>query len=151
MNRVIIKNDILCTVYSCGEDGKVKSWSILNKRLKYEFNHGNNVEDIVIGRRGTPLAGRLLSINYEGCRISSSETGAEIKTIKYSCYSIAVDKAQTVIAVGTGYKVAFIETTNFTQIKEVFVNDYVYSLAFNKRNDRMVAVTKNGEIHSLKF
>ena len=119
----------------------------------YEFSHGDCVYDIVLGREGTPLANKMLSVSADSsCRISNLKTGAEVKKIKFSnpCWSIAVDKAQTVIAVGTTSYVTFIETTNFTKVKEVSLN-YVYSLAFNKRNDCLLAVLKNGEIHSFKF
>ena len=141
-------------MYSCGTDGTVKSWSSPNKQLMYEVMHGNDVYDIVIGREGTPLENKLVSISWDkSCRILNLETGAEVKTVNFdcSCWSIAVDKAQTLIAVGTSNKVTFIETTNFTKVKEVSMDGYVYSLAFNKRNDCMLAVLKNGEIHSLKF
>ena len=140
-------------VYSCGTDWKVKAWSIANSQLKYEFVHGSWVYDIVIGRDGTPLENRLVSISDDKtCRISNSETGAEVKTIKFDshCWSIATDRAQTVIAVGTDQNVTFIETTNFTKVKEISLNE-VYSLAFNKRNDNLLAVTGNGEVHSFKF
>ena len=150
--RVIIKGDI---VLSCSvDDDKVKAWSTSNKEMKYEFTHGNSVYDIVIGREETPLEKRLLSISYERCcRVSNLETGAEVKRINFDrpCYSIAVDKTQTLIAIGSENKVTFIETTNFTKVKEVSLNDFVYSLAFNRQNDGMLAVTRNGEIHSFKF
>ena len=141
-------------MYSCGRNNTAKSWSTPNKDLKYEIKHGQSVYDIVTGLEGTPLANKIVSICYDSsCRISNLETGAEVKTINFdrNCYSIAVDKAQTLIAVGTSNKVTFIETTNFTKVKEVSMDGYVYSLAFNKRNDCMLAVLKNGEIHSLKF
>ena len=152
MCRVIIKNDM---VYSCGCDYKVKAWTIENKQLKYEFAHGDCVFDIVIGRDGTPLENRLVSISDDKtCRISDLETGAEVKTIKHdrNCYSIAVDKTQTLIAVGNGDKnITFIETTNYTKVKEVSLDSRVYSVAFNKRNDCLLAVTRDGWLHSLKF
>ena len=150
MYRVIIKNDV---VYSCEED-IVKVWTTANKQVKYELKHDSEVLDIVIGREGTPLAGQLLSISWEGsCRVSNLETGAEVRKINFDdpCYSITVDEAQTLIAVGTAKKVTFIETTNFSKIKEVSMNDWVCSLAFNKRNDCMLAVTRSGEVHSFKF
>ena len=131
----------------------MKSWSIPNKKLKYEVKHGDSVYDIVIGREGTPLASKMISVSGDrSCRISSLETGAEVKTINFvkPCWSIAVDKAQTLIAVGTENNVTFIETINFTKVREVALNE-VYSLAFNKRNDYMLAVLSNGEIHSFKF
>ena len=67
------------------------------------------------------------------------------------CFSVVDDKAQTMIAVGTEKSVAFIETTNFTKVKEISVNSEVCSLAFNERNDCLLAVTYNGEVHSFKF
>ena len=140
-------------VYSCGKDEKVKAWTIANKQLKYEFAHGGWVYDIVIGHDGTPLENRLVSISTDKtCRISDLETGAEVKTIKLDshCWSVATDRAQTVIAIGTNANVTFIETTNFTKVKEILLKS-VYSLAFNKRNDYLLAVTGNGEVHSLKF
>ena len=146
----MIENDL---VYSCGVDDVVKSWTIPNRQLKYEIKHGNSVYDIVIGREGTPLANKLLSISHDRlCRISNLETGDEVKTIKLDtyCCSIAVDKAQAIIAVGTSRKVTFFETTNFTKVKEFSLND-VHSLAFNKRNHCMLAVLYNGEVHSFKF
>ena len=151
MYRVIINEDM---VYSCGEDRKVMAWTTANNQLKYDFNHDNAVYDIVIGREGTPLAGRLLTISWDkSCRVSNLETGAEVRRINFDdpCYSITVDEAQTLIAVGTAKKVTFIETTNFSKIKEVSMNDWVCSLAFNKRNDCMLAVTKSGEVYSFKF
>ena len=145
-----MRNDL---VYSCGVDDKVKAWSIPNEELKYEIGHGGCVNDIAVGFEGTPLANRLISIsNDKSCRVSNLETGAEVKRIYLcsECWSIAVDKTQTVIAVGTKKGVTFIETTNFTKVKEVSLTN-VCSLAFNNRNDRMLAVTENGEVHSFKF
>ena len=150
MYRVILKNDI---VFSCSNDKKVKAWSVTSKKVKYEFAHGNTVYDIVIGREGTPLANRIFTISWDQtCRISNVQTGAEIKTIKLGhCWSIAVDKAQTMIAIGNGDRnVTFIETSNFTKVKKVSLDNSVYSLAFNKRNDCLLAVT-GGEVHSFKF
>ena len=155
MCRVVIKND---TVYSSGLDKSVKAWSITNNHLKYEFTHNVFVFDFVIGRNGSPLNNKIVSISYDNscrisCRISNLETGDEVKTINVdtSCWSVSVDKAQTLIAIGAESKVIFIETTNFTKVKEVSLNNAVLSLAFNNRNDYMLAVTKNGEVHSIKF
>ena len=148
--KVSIKNDM---VYSCGLDFKVMAWSIPNKQKKYEFKHSGCVYGVVIGLEETPLANRLVSISGDKtCRISNSETGTEIKKISLDsyCWSVAVDRAQTLIAVGTDKNVTIIETTNFAKVKEVSL-DNVYSLAFNSRNDRMLAITKTGEIHSFKF
>ena len=147
----MIKNDI---VYSCGYNNKVKVFSISNNQVKYEVMHDNSVDDFVIGREGTPLESRLVSVSRDkSCRVSDLETGAEINKINFDggCRSIAVDEAQSLIAVGNGKKVTFIETTNFTKVKEVPLNNSVYSLAFNKRNDCMLAVTKAGEVYSLEF
>ena len=150
MYRVAIKNE---TIYSCSFDRKVKAWSILDNELKYEISQGNSIYDFVIGHDGTPLNNRIVSISFDKtCRISNLENGAVVKTINFEsyCWTIAVDKAQTMIAIGTNNNVTFIETTSFTKVKEVPMNT-VYSLAFNKRNDGMLAVTKYGEIHSFKF
>ena len=92
MYRVLLKNDL---VYSCGRDDKVKAWSTTNKELKYEFKHGHYVYDMVIGRDGTPLANRIVSISLDNtCRISNLQTGVEIKKVNCNgwCWSIAVDK-----------------------------------------------------------
>ena len=141
-------------VYSCGWDARVKAWSISNEQLKYEINHVGQPSDIIVGRDGTPLENRIVSIGMqdEVCRISNLETGVQIKSINLGseCWSIAVDKAQTVVAVGTDENVTFIETTNFTKVKEVPLESSVQSLAFNKRNDCMLALTVC-EIHSIKF
>ena len=140
-------------MYSCGCDCKVKAWSIANSQLKYEFAHGSYVYDIVIGREGTPFENRLVSISAEKCcRVSNLETGAKLKRINLDspCWAVATDRAQTVIAIGTNANVTFIETTNFTKVKEILLKS-VYSLAFSKRNDYLLAVTGNGEVHSLKF
>lgn len=138
-----------------GSNSKVQAWSIPTKKMKYEFAHGSEVGGIVIGREGTPLENRIVSIgSYDkSCRISNLETGDEVKKIDLErvCRSIAVDNAQTMIVVGNGKKVIFIDTTSFTKVKEVALNDTVYSLAFNKRNDYMLAVTSHGEVHSFKF
>ena len=155
--RAYIQGDM---VYTCGSNRKVKAWSISKKQVKYEFEHCGWVHDIVIGREGTPLANRIVSTSYESCRISNLETGAEMKKIDLrvsvgygspSGLSIAVDRAQTIIAVGSGATLTFIECSNFTKVKEVSLSDPVKSLAFNKRNDCMLAVTSKGEVHSLKF
>ena len=152
MVRAFIKNEM---ILSCSlGDHKVKAWSTSNKNLKYEFMHSDEVKDIVIGREGTPLENRLLSISSDkSCRVSNLETGVELRKINFGspCWSIAVDKTQTLIAIGSGKKVTFIETTNFTKVKEVSLNNYVNSLAFNRQNDCMLAVTESGEIHSFKF
>ena len=120
--RVIISND---TVYSCGRDRKLKVWSILNNQLLYEITFGNSVYDLVIGREGTPLANRIVSLSREGIlRISAVETGDEVKTIKFDkeCFSMAVDESQTVIAVGTRNSITFIDSTNYTKVKGVSFN-----------------------------
>ena len=151
MSRVVLKNDI---VYSCSLDSMVKAWSITNKKLKYELKNSSWVNDIVIGQEGTPLENRLVSLGgYCGCRLSNLETGTVMKTIKLesNCHSIAVDKTGTIIAVGNGENVTFIETTNFTMVKTVSLNHWVNSLAFNIRNDCMLAVTEGGTVHSFKF
>ena len=152
MCRVIINNDM---VYSCGTDSTVTAWKVANDQLTYEFAHGGWVYDIVIGRDGTPLENRLVSISADGtCRLSNLETGAKIIAHKFdgACRSIAVDKAQTLVAVGNGDKnLTFIETTNYTKVKEVSLDCYVNSLAFNKRNDCLLAMTRDGWLHSLKF
>ena len=150
MSRVIVVNNM---VYSCGMDGKLKKWSILDKQLRYEFTHGNNVYEMTVGREETPLYNRVVSVSSDKfCRILDLETGAELRKINFDsqCWSLAVDKSQTVIAVGTDKKLTFIETANLTKVKEIALND-VYALAFNKRNDCLLAVTKNGEVHSFKF
>ena len=140
---------------------KVKSWSIPNKKLKYEIEHESLI-DIVIGREGTPLVNKILSINPRECRISKLKTGAKVKTIKLDefccqgCWSVAVNETQTLIAVGSKKHVTFIKTTNFTEIKKVSMSDVntedtltdIKSLAFNRRNDCMLAVLENGEVHS---
>ena len=131
----------------------MKAWSIPNNQSKYEISHGDTVNDVVIGREETPLYNRIVSVSDDHtCRISNLETGAEVKILKFDsyCSTMAVDKAQTMIAVGTDNYVAFIETTNLTIVKKVPM-EYVYSLAFNKRNNCMLAVTRGGEIHSFKF
>ena len=151
MMRVVIRKEI---VFSCSLDSSVKSWTLSNKNLKYEFKHDYEIYDMVIGREGTPLHNQILSISYDmSCRVSNLETGAEIKKIEFDsdCRSIAVDKSQTMIAIGTYANVTFIETTNFTVVKEVSLNDPVHSLAFNRQNDCMLAITKKGEVHSFKF
>ena len=155
MCRVTIKNDM---VYSCSTDGKVKAWSITNLQKKYEYKYeysctqSTKVFDIVIGRQGTPLENRIVALSQIGCRILNLDTGVEVKkiTLDGSCWSITADKAQTVIAIGTDKNVTFFETTNFTKVKEVPLK-YVYSLAFNERNDCMLAVTSGAEVYSFKF
>ena len=150
MCRVIINNDM---VYYCGTDCKVTAWKVANDHLTYEFAHGNWVYDIVIGRDGTPLENRLVSISSDGtCRLSNLETGAKIIAHKFdgTCWSIAVDKTQTLIAVGNDKNITFIETTNFSCVKELSLDTYVIALTFNKRNDCMLAVTY-GEVHCIKF
>ena len=152
MFRVIVKNDV---VFSCSKDKLLKAWSITNKELKYEFDNDGHIYDMFIGREGTPLANRIVSISGWGqfCRISDLETGKQVKKISLAgiCLSIAVDNAQTMIAIGYAHIVTFIETTNFTEVKEVRLWSGVHSLAFNNRNDCMLAVTKNGEVHAFKF
>ena len=139
-------------VYSCSTDCKVKAWSITNKQMKYEFAHQHYVCDIVIGRAGTPLENRIVSVGADKtCRISNLETGAELKKLCFDgwCRSISVDKAQTVIAIGTGENVTLFESTSFTKIKELCLKP-VNSVAFNQRNDCLLAVTY-GEVHCIKF
>ena len=133
-------------------------WSILNNQLLYEITFGGSVVDLIIGREGTPLANQIVSLSRDGIlRVSAVETGDEVKTIKFDneCFSIAIDKSQTVIAVGTGNRlnhcVTFIDSANYTKVKEVYFNDRINSLAFNERNDCMIAVTYSGEVHSLEF
>ena len=84
----------------------------------------------MIGREGTSLENRTVTISMDrSCRISNLNTGEQLKNINfdYPCSSIAVDKAQTVIAVGTDTKVTFIESTNFAKVKEITFNSAVYS------------------------
>ena len=152
-------------VFSCGLDSRVKAWSIPNKKLKYEINHSDEVYDIVIGQDGTQLENRIVSfdINHFGgefcLKISNLETGVEVKRINLGSASltIAVDQAQTVIVLGTKNKMTFIETTNFTIVKEVpfesvyFVLDHSLATCFNKRNDGMLTLTGVGGVYSIKF
>ena len=128
--------------------------------MKYEFWQGESINheitDILVGMEGTPLENRIVTISRldQSCRISDLETGEEVKKIYFersSPATMAVDKAQTMIAIGNFKKVTFFDTTNFAKVKEVALNDLVRSLAFNKRNDFMIAVTSNGEVHSFKF
>ena len=129
------------------------AWSLCEKKKQFEFTHKNGVNDIVVGREGTPLAERIVSISWDTCRISNSVTGAEVKIINFDngCNSIAVDNTQTVIAIGTAENVTFIETTNFTKVKEVSMDSSIKSLAFNKGNDCILAVTSKGEVYSFKL
>ena len=141
-------------VYSGSCDNKIKAWSIPSATLKYEVAHDSGVYDIVIGREGTPLSNRILSISWDRCcRISNLETGAEVKRIEFDnfCWSIVVDKGQTLIAIGNGEEVTFIETSDFTIVKEVTLDGNVFALAFNQRNDCLLAVTEEGKVHSFKF
>ena len=111
--------------------------------------------DIVLGREGTPLANRVLSVSWDRlCRISNLQTGEEVKSIRFDsqCWVIGVDKTQTMIAVGSSAQsLTFVETLNFTKVKEVALDSYITSLAFNKRNDCMLAITSNGKVYSFKF
>ena len=96
-------------------------------------------------------------------RISNLETGAELhkielKKLDQACSTLAVDKTQTLMAVGTGrfygdngpYRLVVFETETFTEVKEFTVNE-IESLAFNKRNDCLLAVTGVGEVYCFKF
>ena len=144
-----MKNDL---VYSCAF-GNVKAWSIQNQQIDKEFVNNGHVYDMFLGREETPLAGQIVLIGHtdNSCDIFNIETGVKLNTINiHNCHSVAVDKAQSLIAVGSSKKVTFIQTNDFEIIKEVELND-VCSLAFNKRNDCMLAVTRHGEIYSFKF
>ena len=138
-------------VYSCGYS-KVKAWSISNKQLKYEIQDGGIVNDIVIGRKGTPLENRLVSVGYKGCRISDLETGAEVRKpiLNSECWSIVVDRCQCMIAVGTEKNVTFFEAYNFIKVNEIPFEKSVNSLVHDKRYICMLALTCNGEVHSFK-
>ena len=151
--RVIIKQDL---VFSCSRDNKVKAWSIPDKKLKYQVSCGNSVIDMVIGREGTPLENRILAIGADQFfRVLDLKTGAIIAKKRFGgqLWSIAVDEAQTLVAIGDGSsKVTFIETSSLMyRVKEIFLDDWAYSLAFNKRSDCMLAVTTRGDVHSFKF
>ena len=53
-------------------------------------------------------------------------------------------------AIGTDTKVV----SNITKVKEVNLfgsNDFVYSISFNERNDCLLAVTRDGVVHSFNF
>ena len=150
VTRVIVKDDM---VYSRCERGSVKAWSIRSGDLIYEIEHESDVEDIIIGRKGTPLENRLFTMCYEVCQLSNLETGTEMKKINFEeegCNSLAIDQTQTVIAISTYEGVAFIETSTFTKVKELPLEYSVDSFAFNKSNDCLVA-TINDEIHTFKF
>ena len=69
-----------------------------------------------------------------------------------------MDKAQTNIVVGhrtldsgESSKITFIDAASFEKVKEVNFEHKVVDLAFNRRNDALLAVTNNGEVHILKF
>ena len=149
-------------MFSCSNDGKVRAFSIPDKKKKFEFSHESEVNDIFIGREGTPLQKRLISICMEGCfRVSNLESGLEVQKIDVgpTCLSVAVDWSGTIIAIGTGPShlealeslCIFFETENFTKVKEFKFTGKVTALAFNDNNDCMLATTSNGEIHSFKF
>ena len=142
-------------MFSCERfSGKVKAWSIPNTNVKYEIVQDGAVYDILIGRDGTPLKNLILSISTEYfCRVSNLHNGVEVKMIYFDsrCGSIDATRDQTLVAVGTNSGVTFIETTNFTKVNEVSFNSWVMALAFNRRNDCLLAVTSGTEIHSIKF
>ena len=121
---------------------------------KYEFSHGDEVIDMVIGREGTPLENQILSISADTfCRVSDIKNGAKVTKIGFDdkLTSIAVDEHQTLVAIGdASSKITFIETSNFTKIREVIMKQPISSLAFNKRSDCMLAVAGRN-VYSFKF
>ena len=131
------------------------AWSIRNERIKNEFSKSDYMWDMVIGREGTPLASRiaLISHNERCCYILDKETFAEVKSYKFdsSCLSIAADNNQTLIVVGTENEVIFICTTNLIPVKKICLDNSGCSPVFNKRNDCMLALTRNGKLHSFNF
>ena len=89
----------------------------------------------MIGREGTPLFNRILSIPFNsGCRISNLETGAEVRTIKFGnyCWSIAVDKGQTLIAIGNGKKVT-LQFVIGQYVLQMGKNEFEF-MAYNLKN-----------------
>ena len=120
----------------------------------YMFEHDECVYDIFIGRDQTPLESRILSISGELCRISDLETGTDMEKvfIRNCVRSMTIDETQNIIAIGTEIgTIIFIDTKNFIKVKEVSLDSSVLSLAFNKRNDCLLAVTKSGDVYGIKF
>ena len=159
--RTIINNDL---IFSCASDTKVICWKPSERKVKYFIQHDAQVQDIIIGRKGTPLKNKIISADwYNFCKISSLQTGKGIRKIAlgYQCSSLTADKAQTLIAAGLSRgagKVILIDTKTLRIVKQVVldIDTMICSLAFNRRNDTLLAVTTDArvgisEVYSLKF
>ena len=110
---MVLKHDL---IFSCSAGRMIKAWSVSNKRLKHELIHCGSVYDIVLGREGTTLEDRMLSIsNGTCCRVFNAETGAIEKKITFYdiCWSIAVDEEQTMIVIGHGQNQGSARQQNF--------------------------------------
>ena len=133
----------------------MKAWSLRDQTTKYDIKHGGEVYDFVIGWKGSSFENQIVTISWDQtCRLSDLETGDEVSRIKLGsyCRSLAVDRTGSVIVVGTDdNNVTFIDTTTFEIIKQISVGSSIYSLAFNRRNDALLAVSKTGQVYSFKF
>ena len=112
---------------------------------------------MVIGQEGTPLQGKLVTVDNKGfCRLSNIDTGEKIKETKVSsahgliCYKVIADHHQTMLVIKSEVSwngfLAFIDTETFEVVDEVQLEHYVADIAFNKRCNRLLAVTEHGKI-----
>ena len=112
---------------------------------------------MVIGQEGTPLQGKLVTVDNKGCcRLSNVDTGEQIKETKVSsaqdliCYQVIADHHQTMLVIKSEVSwngfLAFIDTETFEVVDEVQLEHYVADIAFNKRCNRLLAVTEHGKI-----
>ena len=88
------------------------------------------------------------------CRFSNLETGEKLAKIKLGsyCRSLTADRTGSLVVVGTDDdKVTFIDTTTFEIMKQVSLGSSINSLAFNRQNDALLAVSKTGQVYSFKL
>ena len=111
--------------------------------------------NFIIGQDQSPLANRIVTISLDKtCQVFNTDTGEKIATIEFGsyCRSLAVDRNEAVIVIGTDdKKVTFIDTTTFQIVKQVTLGGSIYSLAFNQENELLLAVSQKGQVYSFKF
>ena len=112
---------------------------------------------MVVGRKGTALDEKLVTIDTKGhCRLSNIETGEQIKETRYStdpnakCLKVITDQNQSMLVINSELSrkglLTFIDIETFKVVNEVNLHHWAADITFNKRCNRLLAVTENGTI-----
>ena len=115
---------------------------------------------MVVGREGTPLEAKLVTVDIQGyCRLSNIDTGEKVRETKVNSkedtryFKVISNQNQTMLVVtamcfdhgNLTTVISFLDTETLNVVKEV-QQDCISDITFNKRGNRLLAVTENGKI-----